>query len=270
MTGAFTRALLAGTTTAALAGMVGYFLTLRRQLFTGDALSHAAFTAALAALVIGVDGRIGLFVGTVGVAVAMGILGPRGRADDIAIGGVFVWILGIGALLLTIYTTSRSGTNGVAGLSILFGSVLSLDNAHAIVAVVVAMVLMMALAIVARPLLFASVDEVVAAARGIRVTFLSFMFLVIVGATAAEATQVVGALLLLGLLAAPGGAAHRLCTRPFLGLVVSMGFAVGAVWLGLLVSYSVPRVPASSAVIGVATLSYAVVAVRHRLVGPTR
>src|SRR5881392_2050252 len=92
----FVHALLAGTGIAAAAGLAGYFLVLRAQVFSGDALSHVAFTGALAALAFGFDARLGLFIATVGVGLGLGLLGHRGRPDDVVIGSVFTWILGIG------------------------------------------------------------------------------------------------------------------------------------------------------------------------------
>src|SRR5690242_20534683 len=92
----FRNASLAGTFIALAAGLVGYFVVLRRQLFTGDALSHVAFTAALAALAAGIDLRIGLFAGCVLIALAMSGLGARGHPDDVVIGSMFAWILGLG------------------------------------------------------------------------------------------------------------------------------------------------------------------------------
>jgi zinc/manganese transport system permease protein len=110
---------------------------------------------------------------------------------------------------------------------------------------------------IARPLLFASIDNAVAAARGIPVRMLGYVFLALVGAAAAEASQAVGALLLLGLLAAPAGTAQRLTTRPYSALLISAGLAVGEMWAGLALSYTVPALPPSFAILAVATGGYA-------------
>ena len=107
------NAFVAGTGIAACCGAVGYFVVLRSQVFTGDALSHVAFTGALAALAAGFDLRLGLFGATVAVAVGMGFLGRFGRADDVVIGSVFAWILGLGVLFLSIYTSTSSGADGI-------------------------------------------------------------------------------------------------------------------------------------------------------------
>lgn len=251
------NAFLAGTAIAAAAGLIGYFVVLRSQVFTGDALSHVAFTGSLAALAVGVDARVGLFGASIAVAVGLGVLGPRGRADDAVIGSVFAWILGLGVFFLTVYTRSRSADNGTAGVTVLFGSIFGLSTAQARVAAIVATALCVCLLGIARPLLFASVDETVAAARGIPVRALGIAFLVLVGACAAEATQAVGALLLLGLLAAPAGAATNLTARPYRALGLSAAIAVGAMWGGLTLSYAVPRVPPSFAILAVASAVYA-------------
>src|SRR5205085_1347638 len=163
------NAFLAGTAIAVAAGLVGYFVVLRSQVFTGDALGHVAVTGALAALAFGVDARLGLFTTTIVLGMGMALLGRRGRADDVVIGSVFAWVLGLGVLFLTLYTTSRSTANGAAGVSVLFGSILGIGRAHAQVAAAIAVAVVLSLLAIARPLLFASVDETVAAARGVPV-----------------------------------------------------------------------------------------------------
>ncbi|HEY4454034.1 MAG TPA: metal ABC transporter permease [Pseudonocardiaceae bacterium] len=253
------HALLAGTATAAACGLVGYFLVLRAQIFTGDALSHVAFTGALAALAFGVDARVGLFVGTIAVALLLGALGKRGRADDVVIGNIFAWVLGLGVFFLTIYTTSRSTSNGSAGVTILFGSIFGISQSQAVTAAWIGAGICVALLLIARPLLFSTIDEAVAAARGVPVRLLGYAFLILVGACAAEATQAVGALLLLGLLAAPAGAAHRLTTRPYVGLALAAILAVAEVWAGLALSALASRIPPSFAILAVATAVYVIV-----------
>jgi zinc/manganese transport system permease protein len=251
------HAFLAGTAIAVATGLVGYFAVLRSQVFTGDALSHAAFTGALAALAAGLDQRLGLLAATVGVALLLGLLGPRSRADDVVIGSVFAWVLGLGVFFLTLYTTHRSAGNGAAGITVLFGSIFGLSANATRLAVVLGAAISLAVVVVARPLLFASIDEAVAAAQGVPVRTLGLAFLVLIGLTAAEATQAVGALLLLGLLSAPAAAAQRLTNRPFAGLALAAGLAVAALWVGLTLSYVVPWLPPSFAVIAVAAAVYA-------------
>lgn len=260
------QAFLAGIPIAALAGLVGYFMVLRSQVFTGDALSHVAFTGALGALAFGIDPRAGLFVSTIVIALLLGLLGHRGRADDVVIGTIFVWILGLGVLAMSLYATSpRSSVNSAAGVTILFGSIYGLSSSHAHIAALIAIALILLLLSFARPLLFASIDEAVAAARGIPVQALGLGFLVIAGATAAETTQAVGALLLLGLLAAPAGAAQRLTNRPYIAMALSSAIAISSMVLGLITSYFLPKIPPSFGILAVAALIYASVFTFHTM-----
>lgn len=254
----FVDALIAGTAIALACGVTGYFLVLRAQVFTGDALSHVAFTGSMAALAIGVDLRVGLFVATVLVALVLAALGRRGAADDVVIGNMFAWMLGLGAFFLTIYTTNRSTANGSAGVTVLFGSIFGISVTQTIVAAAVGVGLALIMTVLARPLLFATLDPAVAAARGVPVRLLGALFLAVVGACAAEATQAVGAMLLLGLLAAPAGTAQRLTARPYRALGLSVVVALVDIWAGLAVSYVIPTLPPSFAILAVATLLYVV------------
>ena len=249
-------AFLAGTVIALASGLVGYFVVLRGQVFTGDALSHVAFTGALGALAIGIDLLLGLYLACIVIALAMAALGARGRADDTVIGSVFAWILGLGALFLTIYTTSASGTDATSGVDVLFGSIFGLSSSQAITDSLVAFGVAVAIVLIGRPLLFASIDDAVAGARRIPVRALGFVFLGLVGVTTAAATQAIGALLLLGLLAAPAGAAQLLTVRPFRAMWLSAGLAIVSMWAGLSMAYAAPQLPPSFGIIAVATGIY--------------
>ncbi|MCU4182833.1 metal ABC transporter permease [Acidiferrimicrobium sp. IK] len=258
------RAVIAGSLIAAAAALVGWFVVLRSQVFTGDALSHVAFTGALAALAAGIDLRIGLFVGCVVFGLAMAVLGRNGRADDVVIGSVFAWVLGLGVLLLTVYTTGSGATDASAGINVLFGSIFGLSASQSTLAALIAVGVIVVMIAIARPLLFASLDPAVASARGVPVRVLGVVFLALVGVTAGEATQAVGSLLLLGLLSAPAGAAARLTDRPFVAMWVAVGLGVVSVWGGLAISYAASRVPPSFAIMAVATGIYLLAA----LAGP--
>ncbi|HVO55548.1 MAG TPA: metal ABC transporter permease [Solirubrobacterales bacterium] len=254
------NAYLAGTFVALACGLVGYFVVLRGQVFAGDALSHVAFTGALAAAAAGIDVRLGLFVATIAVALGLGGLGERARPDDVTIGSVFAWVLGLGVLFLSIFVNGSSGSGGTTAVRVLFGSILGLSGGEAWLAAAIALAAALALVAIARPLLFSSLDPEVARGIGLPVRALGLGFLAILAVVAAEATQAVGALLLLGLLAAPAGAARLLTARPWLGLGLSAAIAVGSTWLGLALSYEIPNLPAGTAVIGVAAASFALAA----------
>jgi zinc/manganese transport system permease protein len=261
------NALLAGTFVALACGVSGWFVVLRGQVFAGDALSHVAFPGALAAAAAGVDERIGLFAATVVVGAAIGALG-RGAlsrtaagsspADDTAIGIAFTFILGLGAFFLARVSTSSAGASGVLGAHTLFGSIFGLSGGEARLAAAIGLAATLLVVAIARPLLFVSVAPEVAGARGVPARALAIGFVALLGVVAAEATQVVGALLLLGLLAAPAAAAHRLTASPFVGIALAACLALVAMWAGLAFAYAIPSLPPSSAIVAVAVaINYA-------------
>ncbi len=250
------HALLAGTAIGLFSGLVGYFLVLRAQVFAGDALSHVAYTGSLAALAAGLDLRFGLFAATIGVGLLLGLLGGRAGADDVVIGTVFSWVLGLGVFFLSVYTTSAASGNSTANVNVLFGSIFGISAGGALQAVWIALAGMIVLGAVARPLLFASLDPAVAAARGVPVRLLGALFLVLVGAAAAEASQAIGALLLFGLLAAPPAAARLLTAKPWQAFALSGLLAVAAVWIGITVAYAAPRIQVSFAIMATAAALY--------------
>jgi zinc/manganese transport system permease protein len=256
------NAYLAGTFVALACGVVGYFVVLRAQVFAGDALSHVAFAGALAAAAAGIDLRVGLFAATIIVALGMGAAGERARPGDAVIGSFFAWVLGLGALFLSIFTTSSSGNgDGTAGVRVLFGSILGLSASQARLAAALGALAVVVVIAIARPLLFTSVDVDVAEAKGLRVRLIGLVFLGVLGLVAAEATQAVGALLLLGLLSAPAGAAHRLTANPYAGIGLSAALALAATWGGLAISYLVPDLPPSSMIVSLAAVIYLAAAV---------
>jgi zinc/manganese transport system permease protein len=267
------NALLAGIFVALACGVCGWFVVLRGQVFAGDALSHVAFPGALAAAAAGVDQRVGLFAATIAVGAGIGWLGRgalavRGArmsgltpADDTEIGIVFTFILGMGLFFLTLFSTGAGGGAGIQAAHTLFGSIFGLGVAEARLAAVIALAVTLLAVAIARPLLFATLAPDVAAARGVPTRLLGVGFMALLAVVAAEATQAVGALLLLGLLAAPAAAAHRLAKSPFAGIALAGLLAVAAMVAGLALAYALPWLPPSTAVVAVAVAIYSLSAV---------
>jgi zinc/manganese transport system permease protein len=259
------NAWLAGTFIALSCGSIGWFVVLRGQVFAGDALSHVAFVGAIAAAVLGVDERVGLLALTLAMAGVMGALGRRAVADDVTIGTAFAWILGIGVLLLAVLATSSAGASGITTANTLFGSIYSLSASASEIAAAVGLVLTALVLAAARPLLLSTLDPELATVRGVPVRRLGLAFLGALAIVTAQSTQAVGALLLLGLIAAPAGAASALTARPYLGVALSGAIAVGAMWGGLSLSYAIASLPPSTAIIGLAATAYAAAAIVARV-----
>jgi zinc/manganese transport system permease protein len=230
-------AFIAGGCIAAAAGLVGYFVVLRNQVFTTDALGHVAFTGGMGGLLVGLNLLVGVFGSCIAVALAIGSLGGRGRGRDVAIGTVFAWVLGLGLLFLSIFTSSHSASAGNTGISVLFGSILGMQPAQALIASGAGLVTCIALLVIARPLLFVSLDPEVATSRGVPIRMLTALFLILVAITVAESVQAVGALLVFALMVTPAAVAQNLTTSPYAGMALSAAVAVLAVWLGLTLAF---------------------------------
>ena len=255
-------AFVTGGCIAVAAGLVGYFVVLRNQVFTADALGHVAFTGSVGGVLAGINLLLSALASCVAVALAIGTLGGRGRGRDVAIGTVFAWVLGVGVLFLSVYTTTRSAA-GNLGVSVLFGSILSLQPFQVAGSSLASIATCVVLVLVARPLLFLTVDPDVAIARGVPSGALVAIFLVLVAVTVALAVQAVGALLIFALLVTPAAAAQNITSRPAAGLVLSAAIALGAVWIGLVLAFYVSW-PASFLITAVAFAAYLASLVRAR------
>ncbi|MBV9708969.1 MAG: metal ABC transporter permease [Chloroflexi bacterium] len=253
------QALLGGTILSIVAGLVGYFVVLRHQAFAGESLSDVAFTGALGGAALGLNPFNALIVATVVVALVMGVFGERLRGRDVAIGTVLAWVLGLGAFFLSLFTANVSGTGtGISGVSVLFGNILGISTGQIGTIALISGLAILALLLISRPLLFASLDPDVAAARGIPVRVLGLGFMVLLAITVSEAILAVGALLVFALLLLPAAIANQIVTRPFVALVLAAALAVAFTWLGIAIGFYTGY-PSSVCISLLAFLSYVVV-----------
>jgi zinc/manganese transport system permease protein len=234
------NAFRAGTVVAVAAGLLGWFMVLRAQSFAGHTLAVAGFPGAAGATLVGVNPAWGFFA-FCGAGAAVIAAVPRARAstqsagfseESAAIGTVQALALALGFLFVSLYHGFLNGLN-----ALLFGTFLGITDAQVGVLVAVAAVIVIALAIGGRQLLFASVDPDVAAARGVPVTALGVAFLLLLGFAAAEAAQITGSLLVFALLIIPAAAAQRMSARPAVSIALSVAIAVAVTWLGLAAAY---------------------------------
>jgi len=229
------NALEAGTIVAVMAGVTGWFMVLRRQTFAGHTLSVIAFPGAAAASLAGVPLAAGYFgfCGLGALALA-GIAGSRRSlsAESAAIGSLQALALALGFLFVSLYHGVLNGVD-----SLLFGTFLGITSGQVAVLLVVAIAAVSLVAIAARPLFFASVDSEVARAGGVPVRLVGFGFLLVLGLSVAETSQITGALLVFALLVTPAATAHQLTPRPLLGIALSIALALAVTWLGLALAY---------------------------------
>ena len=155
--GMMTNAFIGGAIVSVVAGSVGYFLVLRAQAFAAEAFTDIGFAGATGAALLGVGSLAGMIVFSLLAAAGLGILGKRVRGRDVEIGMVLSFALGLGVLFLSIYSRT-SARHSMSGINILFGSMLTIDSKDILLALASCATALAALAIVHRPLLFASVD----------------------------------------------------------------------------------------------------------------
>jgi len=229
------HALAAGTIVAVMAGVVGWFMVLRRQTFAGHTLSLTAFTGASAAGLAGVPVIAGYYVVCGASAVALAAAAGSRRSlsrESAATGSVQALALALGFLFISLYHGLLSDLD-----SLLFGTFLGVTRHQVLVLLLVAAATLALVAAAARPLLFASVDPDVARAAGIHVRLLGLGFLVVLGISVAETAQITGALLVFALLVTPAATAQRITARPLAGVAVSVALALAVTWIGLALAY---------------------------------
>jgi zinc/manganese transport system permease protein len=217
---------------AVVSGLVGYFLVLRGQTFAGHALSHIGFAGATGAVLLGIASVWGLVGFTIAAGVGMGLLGERLSGRDVAIGVVLSLALGFGLLFLHYYTAFATQTT-----ALLFGNVLAVDRATIVTLIVLAVITILALAAIMRPLIFASLQPELAEAKGVPLRLVSTAFLVIVALAVSQSAQIVGVLLVFALMVGPPATAQRLVSGLWSGMILSAGIALAEAWLGLVVAY---------------------------------
>jgi zinc/manganese transport system permease protein len=222
----------AGGIVAVLSAIVGYFLVLRGQTFAGHALSHVGFTGATGAILLGLSPFAGLVGFTVIAGMAMGFLGERIAARDVAIGMMLSLALGLGLLFLHFYTAYATQAT-----ALLFGNVLGVGPSALISLAVLSALSLLGLAAIARPLLFASLQPELAEAKGVPLRALSVAFLAIVGVAVAECAEIVGVLLVFTLMVGPAAAAQNLSPRFGPGVALAALFALGEAWGGIALSW---------------------------------
>ncbi|HET9848593.1 MAG TPA: metal ABC transporter permease [Candidatus Dormibacteraeota bacterium] len=225
----------AGTIVAVSAGVIGYFVVLRGLSFAAHALSHIGFAGATGGVLLGAAPIIGLLAFTSAAGMVMGALGQRLRGRDVTIGLVMAWSLGLGLLFTRLYQGSAS-----LAIGILFGQIFGITIQEVYVTLAAGTLTVLALVAIYRPLLFASLDEEVAEAKGVPVRALSIVFMVILAIAVSEAVQAVGVLLIFALIVAPAAIAERFTTRPSRGLLLSAALAVVFTWAGLAIAYYIP------------------------------
>jgi zinc/manganese transport system permease protein len=230
------HALLAGTIVAVMASVVGWYMVLRRQSFAGHTLAMMAFPGATGALLVGLPMSLGYYLacGATGVAMAptsRGIARSHGT-ETATIGVAQTMGLAAGFLFLSLDKAVLGGPE-----TLLFGTFLGVTAGQVVGLLVISVAILALLALIGRPLLFASVDREIARSSGIPVRALDAGYLLILAVAVAATSQITGALLVFALLVGPAATSQLVTMRPLPGLLLSIALALLVVWLGLGIAY---------------------------------
>lgn len=241
-------AIIAAALLGLVSGVITPLVVMRRMSFTVHGTSELALMGASAALLAGFSVGGGAIVGSVLAAVVLALLGMRGGQDTI-VGVVLSFGMGLSVLFIHLYP-GRTTT----AFSLLTGQIVGLSSASVWLLAAVASLVIAVVGLFWRPLLFASADPMLAAASGINVRAMSVLFAVLIGLTAAQGVQIVGALLIISLVITPGAAAAQVTASPVKAVALSVVFAEVAAVGGVLLSLA-PGMPVS---VFVTTISFAI------------
>jgi zinc/manganese transport system permease protein len=247
------HALIGGSMVAVAAGLLGYFVITRQNAFAAHALAHIGFPGATGAILVGAPVTLGLAVFCVGGGLLIGLFGRRVADREMATGTILALATALGVLFASLASANASTTT-----SVLFGNLLAISDDQLMVYGAFTVAVVGTLAVLARPLLFASVDPAVAEARGVPVRALGLAFVVLLALTITMAVQVVGTLLLFALVVTPAATALRITARPARVAVIAVTLALAAVWGGLVLAAMVD-LPPSFFIVSLAVFAWVVV-----------
>jgi zinc/manganese transport system permease protein len=226
------NALIAGTCTALIAAIIGYFMIMRGLSFAGHALPNIAFAGAAGAVMLGIAPVYGLFVFTIGSGIGIALLGTKARERDITIGVIMTFALGLGLMFLSLYSGYAARV-----YSILFGTILGISRGDVLTTAIFSLLVFAGLLFLFRPLLFSSFDPDVAEARGLPMRLLAISFMVLLAITVSISIQIVGALLLFTLLIGPAATASRIFQRPAWVILLACGLGVCYIWFSIIMAF---------------------------------
>lgn len=246
-----TNAFAAGLCIAFACGVMGYFTITRHSTFAAHALAHIGLPGATGAMLLGLPVSLGMGAFALGGALVIGALGKRVSEREIATGTVLAFATGLGLFFARLSSSASQQMQ-----SILFGSVLTISAGQIIGFAVFDLLLLAVMLVIYRPLLFSSLDEQVARAKGLPIALLNVLFMAIMAGVITVAVPAVGTLLVFALVVTPAATASMVTKSPFQAIVVSCVLCLVSIWGGLVVSAMFPT-PPSFVIVTISTVIWA-------------
>lgn len=247
-----TNAFLAGICIALAAGIMGYFIIARHCTFAAHALAHIGLPGATGAVLLGLPVSAGLGVFALGGALVIGALGKKASQREIATGTVLAFATGMGLFFARLSSSASQQMQ-----SILFGSILTITTGQVVGFAVFDVLLLAILAIIYRPLLFSSLDEQVAQAKGVPISLMSICFMAIMAGVVTIAVPAVGTLLVFALVITPAATANIITRSPLSAMVAATVICLISIWGGLVASAMFPA-PPSFIIVTISTVFWAI------------
>jgi ABC-type Mn2+/Zn2+ transport system permease subunit len=229
----FVRALAASAIVGLVCAVVGSYMVLRGLAFMGDALSHSAFPGVVAAYLLHGPFYVGAAIAAVATSLAIGWITRSGRLrGDTAIGVLFAGMFALGIFLFSLIPNYVGDLFGF-----LFGEILGIGIGDLIALTVLAVIVLATVAVLWKELLYSTFDPLGAAAGGLPVARLEYLFLALIALTIVVSLQAVGIILVVAMLVTPAATA-QLVARSF-GRLIGIAIAIGVVCpvIGLYASY---------------------------------
>ncbi len=244
---AFVAALIVGT----LCSTIGTYVVLRKLSFIGDGIAHASFAGIVVAYLRGLDYYVGAGVVAVITALGIGFVNRRGKVSlDTAIGVLFT-----GAFALGVFLMSRLPNYNVDLQGFLFGNILAVSAADLWLIVVLAVIVVAALVVLYRALLYTTFDPIVAQASGISAAVVDYALLVLLALTIIISLESVGIVLVAALLVTPAATAYQLTRRFNRMMLLSAVIGATSAIVGLYASYYL-RSASGATIVLLATLAF--------------
>ncbi|BDR52889.1 zinc ABC transporter permease [Bombiscardovia nodaiensis] len=245
------KAFLAGILIALAAGAMGYFTIARHSTFAAHALAHIGLPGATGAVLLGLPVSAGLGIFALGGALVIGALGKRASQREIATGTVLAFATGLGLFFARLSSSASQQMQ-----AILFGSILTVTSGQILGFALFDLILLAVLTAVYHPLLFSSLDEQVAQAKGVPIAAMNLVYMALMAGVITIAVPAVGTLLIFALIVTPAATANIMVASPLKAMVVSGLICLVSIWGGLALSAMFPA-PPSFIIVTISTLLWA-------------
>ncbi len=253
-------AFIAGTLIAIICGIVSFFVVLRKTAFAAHGLGHISLSGAAGGVLIGISAISGQLIANVLAGIIMGLLGDKIKKNDLAVGIVLTFFLGLGAYFLFLYQSGYAGSI----MSILFGNILTVSLTQITLLIIMTCVIILTLLIIARPLFFSSIDPTLAEAKHVPNRPLSVIFFLILALTVTMACQIVGVLLVFALLIGPAAIALQWCDGFYRCIALSIAVAIGTIWVALTAAFYID-LPVSFCITMIIALLYGIGLIKEHI-----